>query len=150
MVSCSTDSEFPDFDDHVLPKIEKLDLCDDDFDKFPWRAQHLESLNFLSHSINVLAGANPKSFGSCLPTLKHLSMTRIYFEGAVHNIFSLELKSLEIWIYLSKWLIMIATRVPALLGYFHVLNCCLIFNAFIQVPTFSLEKLKKFFVLSRH
>ena len=96
MVSCSADSKFPIFDDHVLPKIEKLYLYDNDFEKFPWRVQHLESLNFLSCSDNVLAGENPKSFGSRLPNLKHLSMARNYFEGAIHNIFSLELKSLEI------------------------------------------------------
>ena len=58
--------------------------------------QHLESLNFLSLSDNFLAGKITKGFGSRLPNLKYLSMERNYFEGAMPNILSLELKSLEI------------------------------------------------------
>lgn len=82
MISCSIDSEFPFFDTILLPKIEKLDLDDNDFDDIPLKVDKLESLEILSLKDNA-------------PNLKYLYLARNYFEGEIPPNF-INLKQLEV------------------------------------------------------
>ena len=47
MVSCHIDAQFPFFDKMLLPKMEKLNLDDDDFDDIPLDYVTIETLKFL-------------------------------------------------------------------------------------------------------
>ena len=95
MVSCHIDSEFPFFDKTILPKIEKLDLDDNDFSYIPWEFETIETLTFLSLNDNVINSKLPFEMGTKLPNLKYLYLARNYFKGDAPQSL-MKLKNLEV------------------------------------------------------
>ena len=74
MVSHHIDSEFLFFDKMLLPKIEKLDLDDDDFDNIPLEFLTVETSKFLPLNDNVIDCETPNELGNDLHDLEFLCL----------------------------------------------------------------------------